>query len=67
MCGKFLEVTARQPRILFRTIPNLSTIGTPLPEGLHFSRPQSFDTVDPNVSSVYELGLSSPMKLNGGQ
>ena len=52
--------------MVLRSISGISVPGTPLPEGLHLSRPRYFKTVDPDVSDAYELELSSPMKLNGG-
>lgn len=67
MSGKSLKVNGHRPLTLPKIYSDLSLPGTPLPEGLHLSRERGFETVDPDVSDAYELGLSSPMELDGRQ
>ena len=67
MSGKSLKVTAHGPLTLPKTYSDFSLPGTPLPEGLHLSRERRFETVDPDISDAYELGLSSPMEFDGRQ
>lgn len=67
MYGKSLKVTARPPQTLPGAESDAFYQGLAFPEGLHLSHASGFETVDLEISEVYNLGLSSPMKLDGRQ
>ncbi|CAF9922612.1 MAG: hypothetical protein ALECFALPRED_002130 [Alectoria fallacina] len=64
MYGKSLKVTARPPQTLPGAESDAFYQGLAFPEGLHLSHASGFETVDLEISEVYNLGLSSPMKLD---